>query len=65
MVKTATLTKADRCDRCGVQGIVMVLIPISDDVDWPLCFCKHHFDKHEAALPENSVIYADDRETLV
>ena len=73
MTKEATLRKTDRCDRCGHQAIVMVLVPLSgepfepltEDNAWPLAFCKHHFDKAEPGLPEDSVIYADDRETLV
>lgn len=72
MTKEATLRKTDRCDRCGVQGIVLVLIPLAGEPlealtesnAWPLTFCKHHFERNEGQLPEDSVIFADDRETL-
>lgn len=43
-----TLRVADRCDcRCGAQAFVLVqVVPDAG----PLLFCKHHFEKHEAAL---------------
>lgn len=39
--KTATLTAADRCDRCGAQAYVRVVLPVGE-----LLFCAHHARAH-------------------
>lgn len=47
-----------RCDRCGAQARVMVLMEASE-----LCFCNHHFDRHKIALADQGgIIIEDDRE---
>jgi hypothetical protein len=35
------LTAADRCDRCGAQAYVRVLLPVGE-----LLFCAHHAREH-------------------
>lgn len=46
--EVVSLRVADRCDcRCGAQAFVSVqVVPDAG----PLLFCKHDFEKHEAAL---------------
>lgn len=36
----------DRCDRCGVAALALVLFPTGQD----LAFCAHHLRAHEPAL---------------
>ena len=43
---SAPLTAADRCDRCGAQAYVRVVLAAGGD----LLFCGHHFREHEARL---------------
>jgi hypothetical protein len=40
------LTAADRCDRCGAQAYVRVVLSSGSD----LLFCAHHARKHEESL---------------
>ncbi len=41
----APLTAADRCDRCGAQAYVRVVLPSGE-----LLFCAHHAREHAAKL---------------
>ena len=41
----ASLTAADRCDRCGAQARVRVTLASGE-----LLFCKHHAKEHEPRL---------------
>ncbi len=41
-----TLSAADRCDRCGAQAYVRVLLPGGADLQ----FCGHHWSRHEEVL---------------
>jgi hypothetical protein len=41
----ATLTAADRCDRCGAQAQSRVTLQSGE-----LLFCGHHFRAHAEAL---------------
>lgn len=41
----ATLTAVDRCDRCGAQAYVRVVLAGSD-----LLFCGHHWTRHAEPL---------------
>ena len=43
---TAQLTALDRCDRCGAQAYVRVVLSAGGD----LLFSGHHFREHEARL---------------
>ena len=40
------LTKSDRCDRCGAQAIVTILLHSGLD----LIMCRHHYREHFSAL---------------
>lgn len=42
------LTSHDRCDRCGAQAFVAVLLRFGNDS--PLTFCGHHAREYEPAL---------------
>lgn len=46
-----------RCDSCGVRGIVFVELVNGMD----LMFCGHHFDKNAAALGELILNVEDER----
>ena len=41
------LDSSDRCDSCGAQAYVMVLLR---EPNLPLAFCGHHWNDHSAAL---------------
>ena len=43
---TATLSRQDRCDRCGARAYVKATL--GDDLE--LLFCGHHFRDHEIKL---------------
>lgn len=42
----ASLTAADRCDRCGAQAYVRVVLDSGSD----LVFCGHHWGRHAETL---------------
>ncbi|MFD1213332.1 hypothetical protein ACFQ36_14925 [Arthrobacter sp. GCM10027362] len=46
-VATRELTAMDRCDRCGAQAYVRVVLSSSGG---ELLFCAHHARQHEAQL---------------
>jgi hypothetical protein len=54
------LAAADRCDRCGAQAFVRVLLPSGSD----LLFCGHHAREHEQRLREVAVEYQDETARL-
>ena len=56
---TAPLTVADRCDRCGAQAYVRVVLPSGD-----LFFCGHHARKHAGAFTDVALHIQDERERL-
>jgi hypothetical protein len=47
LASSESLTAADRCDRCGAQAYVRVVLAKSD-----LLFCAHHGRQHELKLRE-------------
>mgnify|MGYP000119571579 FL=1 len=53
---TQTLTAADRCDRCGAQAYVRVVLPGGAD----LLFCAHHYTANAAALSTKAVEVVDE-----
>ena len=55
-----TLTALDRCDRCGAQAYVRVLLPSRLE----LLFCAHHNRKHAHALAEVAVEIQDETRRL-
>jgi len=57
---TWTLTATDRCDRCGAQAYVRVLLPSRLE----LLFCAHHNRKHARALAGIAVEIRDETRRL-
>jgi hypothetical protein len=58
---TWLLTAADRCDRCGAQAYVRVLLPGRRE----LLFCAHHNRQHAPALAKIAVEIQDETRRLV
>ena len=54
-----TLSAADRCDRCGAQARVRVVLPTGD-----LLFCAHHAKAFEQPLRQKAVDWVDETATL-
>ena len=50
------LTSVDRCDRCGAQAYVRVLLPGRLE----LLFCAHHNRQHASALAKIAVGIQDE-----
>ena len=50
------LTAVDRCDRCGAQAYVRVLLPGALE----LLFCAHHNRQHSSALADIAVEIQDE-----
>ena len=50
-VRNWLLTAVDRCDRCGAQAYVRVLLPGRRE----LLFCAHHNRQHASALAKIAV----------
>lgn len=46
IARSPELTAADRCDRCGAQAYVRVVMPSGAD----LLFCAHHWRDNSEAL---------------
>ena len=55
-----TLTAADRCDRCGAQAFVRVVLAFGD-----LLFCGHHAKAYEDKLREKAVDWVDETAVLL
>jgi len=56
----APLRAADRCDRCGAQAYVRVLLPDGGE----LLFCAHHGRKHADALRSRGAEIIDETDRL-
>jgi hypothetical protein len=54
------LTAWDRCDRCGAQAYVRVLLPSHLE----LLFCAHHHRQYAPALREIAVAISDETHLL-
>jgi hypothetical protein len=54
-----SLTAADRCDRCGAQARVRVVLVPGD-----LLFCAHHAKAYEDKLRATAVEYVDETAAL-
>ena len=50
------LTAMDRCDRCGAQAYVRVLLPSGLE----LLFCTHHNRQHSPALTKIAIDIYDE-----
>ena len=55
-VRIWQLTAADRCDRCGAQAYVRVLLPGRLE----LLFCAHHHTQYSSALADVAVEIQDE-----
>ena len=58
--RTGELTAMDRCDRCGAQAYVRVLLPSRLE----LLFCAHHNREHARALAAIAVEIQDETRRL-
>lgn len=54
------LTASDRCDRCGAQAYVRVMLTSG----FELLFCAHHAREHESRLREVAVTIHDETQRL-
>jgi hypothetical protein len=54
-----TLSAADRCDRCGAQARVRVVLTSGD-----LLFCAHHAHAYEEKLKATAVDWVDETAAL-
>lgn len=54
------ITGLDRCDSCGAQAYVRVVLGGSE-----LLFCGHHAKKHEAKLRPMAEVWHDETSRLV
>ena len=54
-----TLSALDRCDRCGAQAFVRVVLSAGD-----LLFCAHHARAYEDKLRPTAVDWVDETATL-
>jgi hypothetical protein len=57
---TTQLTAADRCDRCGAQAYVRVVLLSGGE----LLFCAHHGREHASALTSAAASITDESERL-
>jgi hypothetical protein len=57
---SASLSAADRCDRCGAQAYLRVELQSGGE----LLFCAHHAREHESRLREVAASYYDETERL-
>lgn len=60
LAPTKPLTAADRCDRCGAQAYVRVVLSNSGE----LLFCAHHNRQHASALTKIAVEIQDETRRL-
>ncbi|WVX87884.1 hypothetical protein SEA_BERRIE_33 [Arthrobacter phage Berrie] len=59
----ATLTAADRCDKCGIssRAYVAVMLSVPREGLLPLYFCGHHYAEYEPVLRDRAVMTVDER----
>lgn len=60
LAPTQPLTAADRCDRCGAQAYVRVVLNSGGE----LLFCAHHARKHEESLRQVATEIQDETDRL-
>ncbi len=60
VIEDATLSAADRCDRCGAQAYVRVTLASGSE----LFFCAHHSREHEAKLRQVALKIQDETNRL-
>lgn len=59
-IAPATLTAADRCDRCGARAYMRVVLPGGGE----LLFCAHHGRAHVPALRATAARIVDESHHL-
>lgn len=59
-IEPAALTQSDRCDRCGAQALIRVVLPYGE-----LLFCGHHYSKHAPTLKPKALRIDDFTDTLI
>ncbi|GEK19728.1 hypothetical protein CXY01_02480 [Cellulomonas xylanilytica] len=57
---THPLTAADRCDRCGAQAYVRVVLAVGE-----LLFCAHHAREHAPKFAELATHVQDETDRLL
>jgi hypothetical protein len=57
---TSPMNAGHRCDRCGAQAYVRVVLPS----DRELLFCAHHYRQHAPALAKVAAEIQDEMEQL-
>ncbi|MCL3862186.1 hypothetical protein [Actinotalea sp. K2] len=57
---TSPLTAADRCDRCGAQAYVRVVLANGE-----LLFCAHHARAHAPAFTDVATLVQDETDRLL
>ena len=60
LATTTSLTADDRCDRCGAQAYVRVVLSRGD-----LLFCAHHGRQYELKLREMATEFHDETNRLI
>jgi hypothetical protein len=60
VARAGRLTAVDRCDRCGAQAYIRVLLPGCLE----LLFCAHHGRQHASALTKIAVHIQDETARL-
>jgi len=60
VLETPALTAAERCDRCGAQAYVRVLLASGGE----LLFCAHHGREHADKLREVAAEIHDESDRL-
>jgi len=61
LAPTASLTASDRCDRCGAQAYVRVVLVAGGD----LLFCAHHYAEHADSLRPTAAEIVDETHRLI
>jgi hypothetical protein len=57
---TGPMNAVHRCDRCGAQACVRILLPSRQD----LLFCAHHYRQHAPVLATVAIAVQDETHRL-
>lgn len=60
LAPATSLSATDRCDRCGAQAYVRVVLIGGSD----LLFCSHHWSRHAEALRPQATEIVDETSRL-
>jgi hypothetical protein len=60
LARTELMNALHRCDRCGAQAYVRVLLFSQQD----LLFCAHHYRQHASALARVAIAVQDETQRL-